>query len=68
MDAAAAGQIQAAAIQQQINYAVAAKTMDSVKAQGQTALKLLESAMQVSGTSPSTERIDGKGGQLDLSV
>lgn len=51
---------------EQISTAVAKKTLDAAKMEGAAALKLLESASQISGGDQLVAKATGKGALLDV--
>lgn len=48
-------------LKQQVGYAVARKSLDAAKQQGQAAIQLLESAAQVSRQAAAAGRLDVRG-------
>ena len=66
ISAAAVSSLSSAEIGAKIDMAVARKSLDAQKAMGDAAMKLLESAKEVSQTPVSTLDLDGKGGSVDV--
>ena len=67
MDAAAASSISQAQVQTEVAFAVARKSLDNVKAQGDAALALLQSAVEVQqNAQQQTQRPLGPGQTINV--